>query len=299
MSYLHSLSVFTMVVEEKSFSAAAKKLNLTQPTVSFHIDNLERHFGCLLFHRTAKGVTLSIYGQTLYESTRKIHQIAIETESQIHALVAGEAGQITLGASTIPGEYILPAVLSPFLRCHPKLRISIRTASSKTILTEFSQGKFPISIVGIKPDAVFQAIPIWEDQLVLAAHPDLARAINKKASIEEILAQPLIVRESSSGTNHTVFSILKSHNIDSKDLQVVLEVTSNEALKSALLQKAGLGFISSWAVQYELKEKRLEIIHLPNIKLERTFYALCQPTLIPTCVQNLWNYLSTYKPTLG
>ena len=291
MSYLHSLSVFTAVAEEKSFSAAAKKLNLTQPTVSFHIDNLEKHFDCTLFHRTAKGVSLTIYGETLYDSTRKIHQIAKETENQMKALAAGESGQITIGASTIPGEYILPAKLARFLQLYPNIRISIRTASSQAILSEFLQGKFPIAIVGVKPEDTLTSYPLWKDQLVLAAHPHIARELNKNASVEKTLAHPLIIRESSSGSSHTVFSILKNHNININQLHIALEVTSNEALKGAILEKAGIGFISSWAVQHELKAGSLEALSLPGIKLDRTFYALHHPHLTPTCVQNLWQYL--------
>jgi DNA-binding transcriptional LysR family regulator len=291
MSYLHSLSVFTAVAEEKSFSAAAKKLELTQPTVSFHIDNLEKQFGCPLFVRNTKGVTLTVYGEKLYCSTQKIHAIAKETENHIKALVSGEAGQITIGASTIPGEYILPGFIAEFLRCRPGIKVSIRTANSQAILAEFLQGHYAFSIVGMKPDPTIHSIPLWHDRLVLAAHPDLADQLNDNADIVSILAQPLVVRESTSGTKHTVLRILKEHNITQQDLNIVFEVTSNEALKTALLQKAGIGFISSWAIEYELASGRLKTIALPGINMERTFYALRQASLSPTCVEHVWQFL--------
>lgn len=171
MSYLHSLSVFCTVVEEKSFSAAGKKLALTQPTVSFHIDNLEKKFDCPLFIRTAKGVTLTIYGEKLYTNTQKIHCIAAETENHIKTLVAGYAGEIN----------------------------------------------------------------------------------------------------------------------------IVLQVSGNQALKTAILGQAGIGFISTWAIQEELADGRLTSIPLPGIELERTFYTVRNMTLSPTCVESFWQFLNLYS----
>ena len=105
MSHWHSLSVFIGVAEEGSFSGAAKRLELTQPTVSFHIDSLEKKFGCPLFQRTAKGATLTVYGETLYQNTRIISSLLDETEKQLKAMREGAAGKILFGASSIPASW--------------------------------------------------------------------------------------------------------------------------------------------------------------------------------------------------
>ncbi len=295
MSYLHSLSVFSTVVEEKSFSAAAKKLGLTQPTVSFHIDNLEKKFDCPLFTRTAKGVMLTIYGEKLYTNTQKIHHIAAETEHYIKTLVAGNAGEINIGASTIPGEYLLPAIIADFLKLHPKIKFSITTGDSATILSAFQQGKFPIAIVGSKPADSLTSQRIWHDQLILASHPAIAKNLDSSPTIGEILALPFILRETSSGTRRSALNALAEHGIILKQLNIVLQVSGNQALKTAILKQAGIGFISAWAIQQELADGRLTSIPLPGIELSRTFYTVRDKTLTPTCVESFWQFLNLYS----
>lgn len=295
MSYLHSLSVFSTVVEEKSFSAAAKKLGLTQPTISFHIDNLEKKFDCPLFTRTAKGVMLTIYGTKLYHNTQKIHNLATETENHIKALVAGSAGEINIGASTIPGEYILPTIITDYMKLHPGIKFSITTRDSGTILSGFKQGQFPIAIIGKKPDDTVPSQAIWRDQIVLAAHPEFIRQLGIHATTAEILSLPFILRESSSGTRAVALSALEKHGIPLHKLQTILHVSGNQSLKTGILKQVGIGFISSWAIQDELSSGRLISIPLPGIELERTFYAIHHSPLIPTCLESFWKYLNLYR----
>lgn len=295
MSYLHSLSVFSTVAEEKSFSAAAKKLRLTQPTVSFHIDNLEKKFDCPLFTRTAKGVMLTIYGEKLYTSTQKIHRIAAETENRIKALVAGNAGEINIGASTIPGEYILPNIITDFLKLHPGIKFSITTGDSATILSAFRQGKFPIAIVGSKPDDSLTSKTIWRDKIILACHSEIAAKLGSSPTLTEILAMPFILREASSGTRTTALNTLVKQGFTLDKLNIALQVSGNQALKTAILGQAGIGFISTWAIQQELADGRLSSIPLPGLELERTFYIVRDTALTPTCLEYFWQFLNLYK----
>lgn len=291
MSYLQSLPVFLAVVEEGSFSAAAKKLRLTQPTISFHIDNLEKDFNCQLFTRTTKGVLLTTYGETLYQNTYKIHDVIRETQNQISAMVAGNAGHITIGASTIPAEYILPALLADYLGQHPDIKLSLKTGDSGTILESFREGLFPIAIVGSKPDSSMFSHPLWIDELVLIAHPDIAASLPPDPQTADIFNLPFVIRAATSGTRSSFFETLAEHGITSEPHSTILEVGGSESLKSAVLHKVGIGFISRWAVQRELADDRLRVIPLPSFKVERQFYAVCRPPLLPTCVQLFWDFL--------
>lgn len=133
MSYLQALDVFIAVAEEHSFSAAAKKLSLSQPTVSFHIDSMERKFGCPLFVRTRRGAELTVYGRTLYDNTRNVQELLARTERKIRDLRQGVSGKITIGAGTIPGEYILPSLLALFLQQHPGVSVNLISADSQSI----------------------------------------------------------------------------------------------------------------------------------------------------------------------
>ncbi|HWR08809.1 LysR family transcriptional regulator [Sporomusa sp.] len=291
MSYIQSLTVFSYVAEEGSFSAAAKKLELTQPTVSFHIDNLEKNFGCPLFIRTSKGVSLTIYGERLYETTRIINDLVAGTHKEIQAMAQGSAGRILLGASTIPADYILPPLLSYFLKAHPGLSISLITGDSHTILEKFSQGEFPIAVIGTKPDASLISQPLWTDNLILAAHPNYKTTAQNPPSKDWLLTLPFILRKKSSGTISSALNALSRLNINPDDLNIVMEAGSNQAVKAAILNEIGVGFISAWAVEPELTSGQLVALPLPGPVIERQFYAICRQPLLPACLGLFWEYL--------
>lgn len=291
MSYIQSLTVFLYVAEEGSFSAAAKKLELTQPTVSFHIDNLEKTFECPLFKRTSKGVTLTIYGEKLYETTRTISGLITDTHKEIQAMAQGAAGRILLGASTIPADYILPPLLARFLAEHTGLTISLITGDSHTILEKFNHGEFPIAIIGTKPGDNLVSKPLWTDHLVLAAHPDFKMNSKPASAKEHLLSLPFILRKKSSGTASSALGALERFDISLNELTVVMEAGSNQTVKAAIMNKIGVGFISEWAVESELASGQLIALPLPEPVIERQFYAISRQPLLPACLDLFWNYL--------
>ncbi len=293
MSYIQSLTVFSYVAEEGSFSAAAKRLELTQPTISFHIDNLEKSFGCPLFFRTSKGVSLTIYGERLYQTTRIINDLTTAARKEIQAMAQGAAGRILLGASTIPADYILPPLLAQFLQNTPGLSVSLITGDSDTILDKFRNGDFPIAVVGTKPDDSLVSQPLWTDQLVLAAHPDYQSVAGNSPVKTWILTLPFILRKKSSGTVSSALNALARFGINRDELTVVMEAGSNQAVKAAILNKIGVGFISSWAVENELASGQLIALPLPAPVIERQFYAVCRQPLLPACLDRFWQYLIT------
>ena len=292
MSHWQSLSVFISVAEEGSFSGAAKRLELTQPTISFHIDSLEKKIGCPLFHRTAKGATLTVYGETLYQNTRIITSLLDETEKQIKAMLEGSAGKIAFGASTIPAEYILPSIMADFLRTHPDVRFTLRTGDSQSIMAAFKTGEFPIAVVGIHPGEDYNPTPLWQDELVLVAHPDFSTRLSRKPTLVELLSLPLVTRSLTSGSMRTAMNALSNHGIQHDDLKIVLEVGGNEALKVAIMNQAGIGFISKWAVKPELASGQLIRFQTPGLSVTRQFYAICRQPLIPTCLQVFWDFIA-------
>ncbi len=298
MSQWQSLSVFLAVAEEGSFSGAAKKLEITQPTVSFHIDNLEKKLGCPLVERTAKGTTLTVYGEVLFANLGKAEALLKVAENQLKSMVNGATGRITIGASTVPAEYILPGLAAEFLRKNPGLEIDLRTGDSMTIIEAFSSGQFPIAVVGSPPGDGVKSRPLWQDELVMVAHPALAARLGNAPSLEEALSLPLIFRGQSSGSMRAIDNALAVRGIGRDRLRVVLQVGGNETLKVAIASQAGVGFISRWAVREELAAGRLVVIPLTEMRIFRTFYAICRQPLLPTCLQMFWDYLlaSPVKP---
>jgi len=286
---LQSLSVFIAVAEEENFTSAARRLNLTQPTVSFHMDNLEKNLGCLLFNRTSKGVTLTPYGKRLYESASIVDKMLKTTYNEIRQMAEGNAGHIYIGASTIPGEYILPGLISSFLTQKDAIRFTLTTNNSKHILDSFMAGKFAAAIVGIKP-VNMEAVELWDDELLLVGHPDLTANV-KAHAYWQLNDVPMIFRADPSGSRKTIMDALENLGIHKEMLKVMFEVTGNQSLKSAIINKAGIGFMSKWAVKDEIAAGALTIVEVPGLCIKRTFYLVSNPLLETAGIRRFIDYL--------
>jgi DNA-binding transcriptional LysR family regulator len=292
MSYLQALAVFIAVAEEKSFSAAAKKLSLTQPTVSFHIDGMERKFGCPLFVRTRRGAELTVYGRTLYDNTRDVQELLDRTERRIQDLCRGVAGQISIGAGTIPGEYILPPLLAAFLRDHPGVSINLVSGDSRSIYEQWQSGILPICVVGFLPP-VDGAQTVWSDELVAVAAGRLRETMPRQLAPQELSRYSLVMRHASSSSRTAVAQALRQLGIQLEKCRVTLEVSGNEALKRAVQAGAGIGFISRRAVEAELAAGSIATVNIEGLSITRNFYALQRPNQELPLVTTLWTYLLT------
>lgn len=291
MTYLQALAVFLAVAEERSFSAAAKKMSLTQPTVSFHIDSMEKKFGCSLFLRTRRGAELTVYGRTLYENTRHVQDVLDRTERKIRDLCQGLAGQVTIGAGTIPGEYILPALLAQFLRDHPTVSINLISADSQSIYQLWQKNKLPICIIGFCPADQPQAVKVWSDEIIPVVSPRLAADFSDTISPVDLCSHPQIVRHESSASRSAVNQALIRLGIRPEQCNETLQVSGNEALKRAVMAAAGIGFISRHAVENELFSGTLIQLHVAGLSVVRSFYALRQTNDELPLIGVLWDYL--------
>lgn len=290
MTYLQALAVFIAVAEERSFSAAAKKLALSQPTVSFHIDTMERKFGCPLFVRTRRGAELTVYGRTLYDNTRNVQELLERTERKIRDLCQGVSGKVTIGAGTIPGEYILPSLLALFLQKHPGVSINLISADSQSIFKQWQQGKLPICVIGFAPPDITAAHKLWTDEII----PVTAKQMNPPPlawSLEEFSSYPLVIRHDSSASMAAVRQAFKQAGLALEESNVVLQVSGNEALKSAVQAGVGIGFVSRRVVARELAEGSLQQVPVAELQIKRDFFALRNTEVEMPVTLALWEYL--------
>ena len=290
MSYLQALAVFIAVAEEKSFSAAAKKLSLTQPTVSFHIDGMERKFGCPLFVRTRRGAELTVYGRTLYENTRTVQELLDRTERKIKDLCRGVAGEVTIGAGTIPGEYILPPLLAVFLREHPGVSINLISGDSQSIFQSWQEGRMSICVLGFLPPGISNAEIVWTDEIIPVASPQMHLA-GFPWLPQELCQYPMVVRHESSSSMESVWRSLCNLGVSRESCNIVLQVSGNEALKKAVQAGAGIGFVSRRAVERELVEGTLVQVPVEGLQSKRNFYALCDTQAQMPVSLALWQHL--------
>lgn len=294
MSYLQAWEVFIAVAEEQSFSAAAKKLSLSQPTISFHIDGLERKFGCPLFVRTRRGVELTLYGTSLYADTRSVKDILSRAEKRVQELHLGSRGNITMGAGTIPGEYILPAIIAEFLARHSGVSVSLITGDSQSIFRLWQEGRFPICVIGFQPQGMETIRKIWSDEIIPVASPQMSRSIQLLSTFD-LCRYPMVFRHDSSASMAAVRQALESAGIVLEQCHIAFKVTGNEALKNAVKAGIGIGFVSRRAVDKELLDGSLVQLPLSGVCIKRNFYALFNAEMEMPASAALREHLLSYS----
>jgi DNA-binding transcriptional LysR family regulator len=271
---LRKLEVFFWVAELKSFSHAAAHLSLRQPTVSVHIQELERALGAKVFNRIRGEVTLTALGQLLLGRARSVVALKQETVAAIEQFKGVLKGDLRVGGSNIPGEYVLPQKLGAFIKKHPEIKPVLRVGDSAGIVDDVLNGKVELGFVGFKSDdgrLTFQKM--WQDEMVLAvsrAHPWTKR---KAVDLKELRAQPFISRERGSGTLESLRKLLrKKRQPAEKLLKVTMELGSSEAIKEALIAGLGVSILSRTSIRRELDSGLLFEIPIRQLKMERDFY---------------------------
>jgi len=270
MDIVRCLRTFCAVVENGSFTIAAVRLYLTQPSVSTHIRELEKHYGSILLNRKRDKITPTDTGKLLYQHAKEILQLTRETEDILDEVNNLLRGDIEIGASTVPGTYILPELLMKFKRLYPGLKLSLRIRDTSIIIKEVFEQKVDFGIVG---DKIKKAGLIFHklihDHIVLIVHPSVKK---KRLKLDELKDLPLVFRENSSGTRMTVTEELRKKGILVKDLDIVMELGSTEAVKQGVLAGLGASFVSERTIRNEEKQGLLKKIPVKGLKIDRNFW---------------------------
>lgn len=244
------LKTFLIVAEKKSFSKAAEKLKLSQPAISFQIKALEKRYGQPLIDRSTQHLNLTPAGEILLTQAKKILEIEEELEEEISSLSKEIKGQLIIGASTIPGEYILPSLISSFKKRFPAVKILIEIGDSREIINKLLDQEIDLGFVGTtfsNPQLSFKEF--LPDELVLITHPKHPLARKKSVSLEEAIKFPFLIRETGSGTLKTFQQELKKYGFSLKDLNVVIELGSTQAILTAVEAGLGVSIVSRWAAR--------------------------------------------------
>jgi len=294
---LRTLEIFCKLAENKSFSQTAEELHLTQPTVSFQIRSLEKYYGTRLIERTTRGLSLTPQGKILNEYAKKILTLNRQAKENLTEINGLKCGELLLGASTIPGEYILPKRLKSFQKKFPQIKISLKISDTEKITEEVLEKKLDLGIVGSKikhRDLIYDEFV--EDEIVLIGPSEGKWKRLKNLTLEDLKKEPLLIREKGSGTRKTMLDVLAKENIYPEDLNIVMELGSTEAIKSAVETGLGISFVSRWAVEEEIKLKKLKIHSIPNFTINRYFYVvLNRKHFLPKIAQTFRNFLLAEK----
>lgn len=271
---LNLLKTYVKVVETQNLSRTADEFGLSQPAVTKQIQALEDLYGVLLLERSGRRLKTTEAGETLYQCAREIIKAMEKTEKAMEEVSDGRKGTLYIGASTIPGQYILPRLLKDFKDRHPNVSLTMEIADTEKIFNLVSDRVLDIGIVGgwINNRKV-EGFQWLEDELVVILPPDHRLARVKYVALPDLIGERWVFREKGSGTRRCIEEMLASCGIKKEELDVSVEAGSTEAVMAAVESGLGISIVSSWAVKGKAAA-RINSIKIVETPANRHFYVI-------------------------
>ena len=273
---MQQMEALIALVEEGSFSRAAKRMLLTQPALTKNIKNAEDCLGVRIVNRSTSGISLTPEGKIIYDYARRMIKLRNEAREKIIALGKNTGGNIYLSASTIPADYILPRVLSSYRKTNPDTKIYIKTADSEAAMNMVLDNEVEIGCIGKKPlNNKLVAEPLWKDRLALIVPKSHPWCKKKAVTFPELLEEPFVLRERGSATRDLFEAHLKkSKSLSLSQFNICGALGSSEAVKEAVIAGLGVTVISIYAVSREISQGLLFEVPVQGFSPERNFYLI-------------------------
>jgi DNA-binding transcriptional LysR family regulator len=270
---LRQLEIFLAVAREKSFSLAAKKIHLSQPTLSEHISELESELGKQLFFRHGRHRVVKVTeAGRVFEQFAERAVLSVEGARQALADLDGLThGSVLIGASTTPGLYVLPRIIAAFRTKYPGVDVKLQIANSQTIEGRVRERELDLGIVGghaLRPGQECLAAGML-DELVLIVSPAHSWARRREVTPESLADEPLLVREEGSATRSVT-----ERALERVKFRVAMELDHTEAIKQGVMAGLGVAFVSLYAVQGEIAAGRLRALRLRGVRIRRHFHVI-------------------------
>jgi len=270
---LRQLEIFVKVAELKSFSKAAQALRLTQPTISEHIRTLEQELGVRLLDRLGRGAEATRAGHLLLSHATRMLQLQRETLQAMDSFQGRLAGDLHVAASTIPGEYVLPALIGRFKEKFPDIVISLLIGDSRAVIDWVIDGRAEVAVVGARlAHRGIEYRELMPDELVVVvpvAHPWHGK---KEIALADLRAEPMLLREQGSGTRAAFESALAQAGQDLSTFRIVGEMGSTQAIKQAVKAGVGVSVISRRAVDEDCRSGLVWCLKIRDLKITRAFH---------------------------
>lgn len=268
---IRRLEAFAKVYELRSFSKAGQDLFLSQPTISAHIAGLESELGLPLFDRMGRTVLPTKAGDILYGYAKKTFACLRDAKAEVEQLREGVSGEILLGASTIPADYILPKIMAGFLKSYPDVSVHLKVGDSRSINERVADGELSLGLVGAGEDdenLAFQEI--LKDELTCIASPEFVQ--KEELSPEDLAALPWVMREEGSGTRKALLKGLGESGLDIRKLRIGLTVPSTAAVLQCVRAGLGVSAVSGIAAREYIARGECAVVNVSGLSMQRSFY---------------------------
>jgi len=270
---LRRLEIFVKVAELGSFSRAAQALSLTQPTVSEHVRALEDELGVQLLDRLGRGAATTRAGHLLLGYAQRLLTLSREARQAIDQFQGRLSGELIIGGSTIPGEYVLPALVGQFKAKQAEISIVLLIGDSRQVTEWVEDGRVELGVVGARPaQRILEARELMPDELVVVVPAEHAWARRHNVTLAEVQAEPMVVRERGSGSRQALEQALGDAGTTLAAFKIVGEMGSTQAIKQAVRTGVGVSLISRRAVEDECRAGVVSCLTIERLDVQRAFY---------------------------
>jgi len=298
MISLNELQVFLVAAELGNFSEAGRKLSLTQSAVSQTINNLEKHLGVKLFERTGRTVFLSPSGQALEPMARELIAASKRLEETMCSLQGKVVGEMTIGCSTTSGKYLLPGLIAQFRGQYPQVRINVIVHSRGTVINKLLNGDLPLGMSSKKVDHHdLEYQDFFTDEIILIVPKEHRWASFRQVFPDDLLDEPMILREEGAGTREMMLEGLQAHDISPDMLNIAMILGNAEAIEMAVEEGIGIAFISRLAAAKGLALDRVVEIQVKGMQLTRSIWMARNRRFPATrAQQEFWDFVKNNHP---
>ena len=291
---LERVHTFLIAAEQLNFSEAAKRLHLSQPTVSHHIKGLEASMGVELFDRQGHALRLTEAGRLMLPWARKLVYQALEMQELMGSFNEEIAGHLRIACSTTAGKYILPQMAARFTQRHPNIRVSVLGCLPEGMMLQLMDEEANLGVVSSYDlcGNEFECQEFFSDTMALyvaAGHPWAQR---ERIEPAELMSEPFIIREATSGTRRVMLTELAKHDITLDDLQINLEIGNAEAIVRTVQAGFGVSFVSTLAAAWAHDQGLVKQVQVEGLELNRIVYMMRRTFSVPNRVQEVfWNFV--------
>jgi DNA-binding transcriptional LysR family regulator len=266
--FFDQFKIIPIVVETKSFSKAARILNLSQPAISSKIQAMEDYYGIKFFNRTAQGVTLTEAGKIVLNYADKFIDLHESMEQNLNQLLNISNPQLTIGSSCTSGNFAMPSTIRGFKEKYPEANVKLDIANSYDTLKKLNHKEIDVAIVDGKIANTNYVVHRLNsvDLVFIAANLDNKKK-KKIVTLKELRAKPLIVREKGAAMRSVIEEVAANNGLTINDFNVVSEMNSIHSIKAAVEGGAGITLIPLVAVQRELDAGTLRSIQVEELDL--------------------------------
>ena len=270
---LGQLECFLAIVREGTFTRAAQRMHLSQPTLSERVLELEREVGKPLFSRSRRQVTLTEAGRVLEPYAARVMATVESAMQAVTELDGLRHGSLVVGASTTPGVYVLPRLIGRFRARYPGIDLTLQIANSRAIEERVRAVHLDLGVVGGHVlGAGEQCLAAGlVDELVLIVPPRHEWARRKVIGVKRFCDQPLLMREQGSATRHVTERALQQAGLRCR---AAMELDHTEAIKQAVMAGLGVALVSVHAVRGEVAARHLVALRVRGLHLRRHFHVI-------------------------